>query len=117
MQILNVGLGQQMQEIARKVVSLYYVANQIILSVESEPCSCQLYFGEINGETNVYEHILSQPSVLKRRNSYIIESELNPLNVLPIEKINYPLQSLHYLHRGKAPQSGAEQTLLTKYLP
>lgn len=36
MQILNVGLGQQMQEIARKVVSLYYVANQIILSVESD---------------------------------------------------------------------------------
>ncbi|KAH8556358.1 UDP-glucose:glycoprotein glucosyltransferase-domain-containing protein [Umbelopsis sp. PMI_123] len=80
-QILNMGVGQQMQEVARKI-----------------------YFGEIHQNTNIYEHLLSQPHVQKRRSNFIIESELNPLSILALEKIDYPLHTLHYLHRDQTPQ-------------
>ncbi|KAG2188930.1 hypothetical protein INT44_004072 [Umbelopsis vinacea] len=84
MQILNMGLGQQMQDIAR-----------------------QIYYGDIKGDTDIYEHLLTQPNVQKRRSAFIVETELNPLNTLPLEKIDYPLQNLHYLHRDQAPQTAS----------
>lgn len=60
----------------------------------------QIYYGDIKGDTDIYEHLLTLPNVQKRRSAFIVESELNPLSTLPLEKIDYPLQNLHYLHRG-----------------
>ena len=54
----------------------------------------QIYYGDIKGDTDIYEHLLTLPNVQKRRSAFIVESELNPLSTLPLEKIDYPLQVL-----------------------
>ncbi|KAJ2964307.1 hypothetical protein NQZ79_g834 [Umbelopsis isabellina] len=81
-QFLNMGIGEQMQQVARK-----------------------LYFGEIDGQTEIYDYLLSQPHVQKRRNPYVIESDTNMLNVMALEKAEDILENLRYTAQDDIVQS------------
>lgn len=71
------------------------------INEQTQVIARDVYFGDLDQDEDVYNHIMSKPYVSASRNPYIVVSEHRPLVMLPLQTGE---QDIHYIY-GKKQQS------------
>ncbi|KAI7864650.1 UDP-glucose:glycoprotein glucosyltransferase-domain-containing protein [Spinellus fusiger] len=77
----------------------HVVSNAI--SEQTRMIASHVYYGKMTADVNVYEYLVTLPSVEASRNPYITVSKTKPLRFLPLHKNYGAFDSLHYLQSNE----------------
>lgn len=77
------------------------------INEQTQVIARDVYFGDLDQDDDVYDHVMSKPYVSASRNPYIIVSEHRPLVMLPLQTGE---QDIHYIY-GKWESDQSEQAV------